>query len=100
MKRPDEPTRRKINIVGTRLTLRKFEAALDKLMIKDEHGAEVAYAFNGTIFVILDGRRIASLRGGNVYGTNGQMLGRLAPKGAVMREDGTMSEAFLRLVAR
>jgi hypothetical protein len=42
---------------------------LSKLKIKDEHGNEVAYAFNGTIFVISDGRGIASLRGGNVYGS-------------------------------
>jgi hypothetical protein len=80
--------------------MRKFQTAVSKkIIIRDELGAEIAYAHNGTIFVTTDGRRVAILRSGEVYAMDGQRIGRLAPRGAVLREDGSLVEAFLRLVA-
>ncbi|HXP07755.1 MAG TPA: hypothetical protein VN828_04630 [Acidobacteriaceae bacterium] len=70
-----------------------------RFALKDEQGAKVAVALGGTIFTVSDGRQIATLRGGSVYGMDGQLLGRLTPSGVVLREDATYSQAFLRLVA-
>jgi hypothetical protein len=78
----------------------KFRTEISKkIVIKDEHGTEVAYAHNGTIYVTASGNRVAVLRSGEVFGMDGQRIGRLAPRGAVLREGGSFAEAFLRLVA-
>jgi len=58
----------------------------------------VAYCYNGMIYALEGGHQVGSLCGGNVYAVDGQLLGRLAPRGVVMGEEGMVSEAFLRLV--
>ena len=80
--------------------MRKHEPLFEKKFIKDEHGTKVAFAHLGAIFLISTGRKVAGLQGGNVYGMDGQILGRLTPKGTVVREDETPSEAFFRLVGQ
>ena len=80
--------------------MRKHEPLFEKKVIKDEHGTKVAFAHLGTIFLVSTGRKVAGLQGGKVYEMDGQLLGRLTPKGTVVREDGTLSEAFFRLVGQ
>jgi hypothetical protein len=71
---------------------------LDKLCIVDEKGTEVAYINNGIVYVSSNGRRIGSIRGGNLYTQDGQLLGYRTPAGAVRGVGGTAPDAFMRLV--
>jgi hypothetical protein len=70
-----------------------------KIFFRDQQGAEIAYSYDGKVHATAGGHHIGTLRGGNVYSTDGQLLGRLTPNGTVRREDGSVSEAFLRLAA-
>ena len=70
-----------------------------KTLFRDEQGAELAYSYDGTVHAIGDGRRFATLKGGNVYGVARQLFGWLTLKGVVRGQDGIISEAFMRLVA-
>jgi hypothetical protein len=74
--------------------------SLEKLSICDEAGTDVAYINNGVVYSSLSGRRIATLLGGVIYGTDGQSLGRRTPTGAIRGVDGIAPEAFMRLVKR
>ena len=59
----------------------------------------MAYVYNGLVYAVAGGHQVGSLRGGNVHNVDGQLFGRLTPRGVVVHEDGSVSEAFLRLVA-
>jgi hypothetical protein len=69
-----------------------------KIFIKDAEGIECAFVSNGVVYARKDGRPIASVQAGWVHGMDGQIIGRLAPRGAVLHEDGRLSEAFFRLI--
>ena len=69
-----------------------------KIPINDHKGTKVAYSYNGVVYAI-PGQNVGTLRGGNIYGLDGQLLGRLTPRGVVVCEDGSVSETFLRLAA-
>jgi hypothetical protein len=71
-----------------------------KIYIKDQQGTEVAYCYNGMVYAVAGGHQVGSLRGGNIYSIDGQLLGRLAPRGVVVCDDGSIPEAFLRIVGK
>jgi hypothetical protein len=72
----------------------------DRLCIYDENGTNVAYINNGVVYVASDGRRVASIRDGNLYTQDGQLLGYRPPAGAVRGVGGTAPDGFMRLVKR
>jgi hypothetical protein len=72
----------------------KNDYILTKTLIRDDEGAEIAYATGGAVYSIRSGRRIASLRNGNLCALGGQIFGLLTPSGVVR---GTAADAFMRL---
>jgi hypothetical protein len=67
---------------------------LTKTIIRDDEGAEIAYAVGGSVYATGSGGRIASLRNGNLCAPDGQIFGLLTPSGAVR---GNAAGAFMRL---
>jgi hypothetical protein len=72
----------------------KYDYILTKTLIRDEEGTEIAYATGAAVYATASGRRIASLRNGNLCALDGQIFGLLTPSGAVR---GNAAGAFMRL---
>jgi hypothetical protein len=72
----------------------KNNCVLTKTIIRDDEGAEIAYAVGGSVYATGSGGRIASLRNGNLCTQDGQLFGLLTPSGAVR---GSAAAAFMRL---
>jgi hypothetical protein len=72
----------------------KNDYRVTKTPIRDDEGAEIAYAVCGSVYAIGSGGRIASLRTGNLCALDGQIIGLPTPSGAVR---GNAAGAFMRL---
>jgi hypothetical protein len=72
----------------------KNDYRVTKTAIRDDEGAEIAYAVGGSVYAIGSGGRIAILRNGNLCALDGQVFGLLTPSGAVR---GNAAGAFMRL---
>jgi hypothetical protein len=68
-----------------------------KIQIRDDEGAEIAYATGGAVYAAATGKKIANLRNGSLYALDGQIFGLLTPSGAVR---GDAADAFMRLAKK
>lgn len=72
----------------------KNDYGVTKILIRDDEGKDIAYATGGAVYSTVSGRRIASLRNGNLRASDGQIFGLLTPSGVVR---GNAADAFMRL---
>jgi hypothetical protein len=72
-------------------------SSLERIVIKGDDGSAIAYVSRGVVYGKTTGVRVATLVGGNLYDTSGQLLGCLTPSGSVRGSGGVGPENFTKL---
>lgn len=67
--------------------------------IYDDNGDCVARIVNDEVLAEIGGNRIATMRDGNIYAMDGNLIGHLQPGGMVRGDGGATPEAFSKLIA-
>jgi hypothetical protein len=67
--------------------------------IYDDRGTCVARIIEDEVFAEKGGNRIATIRNGNIYAMDGDLIGHLQSGGMVRGDGDAMPEAFSKLIA-
>jgi hypothetical protein len=67
--------------------------------IYDDQGACVARIITGEVFSEATKQRIATVREGNIYNLNGELVGHLQGAGVVRKDGDFTPEAFTKLLS-